>query len=159
MNLRRTRMFAFTALIQLCAILPAHAQAVSAVSKTHATALANACPGNWESPACLTAVSQSNMVLVSNYGAMLQHKNKNEAAETLKQHCAASTAHSKEQFPAYAMNSAFIECVNIISDLADQTQVMPDQSHYQLLLLPALCLSKDKRCGPMEKGLLQYKTR
>ena len=147
------------ALALFIAVPSAHAQTASAVSLTHAKALAAVCPGHWESPACLTAVSQSNMVLVSNYGAMLQHKNINDAAETLKQHCAASTAHSKEQFPAYAMNSAFIECVNIISDLADQTRVMPDQSHYQLLLLPALCLSKDKRCAPMEKGLLQYKNR
>lgn len=147
------------ALALVIAAPSAHAQTASAVSLTHAKALAAVCPGNWESPACLTAVSESNMVLVSNYGALLQHKKLTAAAETLKQKCAASTAHREEAFPAYAMNSAFIECVNIISDLADQTHVLPDQSHYQLLLLPALCLSKDQRCDPMEKSLTQYKTR
>jgi len=80
-------------------------------------------------------------------------------AAAQEQSCAASTAHREQAFPAYAMKSAFIECVNIISDLSEQTGVAPDVNHYQLLLLPALCLEKDKRCGPMEKGLRQYRAR
>lgn len=133
------------------------AQAASEYSVTHAQKIAAVCPGAWESPACLTAVSESNLVMVSGYGATLQERKMEAQAETLKQHCAASTAHREKQFPAYAMNSAFTECANIISDLVDQTQILPDQDHYTLLVLPVLCMNKDPRCAPMEKGLLQYK--
>ncbi len=77
-------------------------------------------------------------------------------AETLKQKCAASTAHREQAFPAAAMKSAFIECANGISDLVDQTQVSPDLDHYQLLVAPVLCMNKDKSCASLERGLKNY---
>jgi hypothetical protein len=97
------------------------------------------------------------MVMLSNYGGVLQEKKLEAPAETLKQHCAASTAHREKKFPAYAMTSAFIECVNTITDLTEQTTIPPDVDHFQLLVMAALCLSKDPRCAPMEKALAQYK--
>jgi len=138
-------------------LITSTAQAASEASVTYAKRVAPVCINTWETPACLTAMSESNLVMAANYGAALQERNQNAAAETLKQHCAASTAHREQAFPAYAMKSAFIECVNIISDLNDQTGVAPDVDHYQLIVLAALCLSKDPRCKPMERGLQQYK--
>lgn len=133
------------------------AYAASEASVTYARRIAPVCIGAWETPACLTAVSESNLVLASNYGAKLQENKQDTAAETLKQHCAASTAHREKQYPAYAMESAFVECINIISDLNDQTGVSPDVDHYQLLVMAGLCMRKDRRCPPMERGLQQYK--
>lgn len=141
-------------------ILSMPAQAQSQASRTYAVRMANVCPGNWESTACMTAGSESNLVMASNYGATLKQQNLEGPAETLKQHCAASTAHREGRtYPAYAMQSAFTECANIITDLVDQTGVKPDVDHYQLIVLSVLCMSKDKRCAPMERGLMQYKGR
>ena len=142
--------------------LPVTAQAqgmrqASDASFAAAQKVAPVCVGAWESPACLTAMSESNMTMVSNYGALLQSRKLDAQAETLKQHCAASTAHREQQFPAEAMKSAFIECINAISDLAEQTTIPPDVDHFQLLVAAGLCLSKDARCVPMEKALAQYK--
>ncbi len=132
------------------------AQAASPESLAAAKSIADVCPGAWESPDCLTAVSQSNYTLVSNYGATLQQAKMDAPAETLKQKCAASTAHREQAFPAAAMKSAFIECANGISDLVDQTKVSPDLDHYQLLVAPVLCMNKDKSCATLERGLKQY---
>ncbi len=132
------------------------AQAASPISLAAAKSIAGVCPGAWESPACLTAVSQSNYTLVSNYGAALQQSRLETPAETLKQKCAASTAHREQAFPATAMKSAFIECANAISDLVDQTRVSPDLDHYQLLVAPVLCMNKDKSCTAIEGGLKAY---
>lgn len=126
-------------------------------SVQHAHAIAAVCPGAWESPACLTAVSRSNMDMVSNYGATLQQNRQDAAAETLKQHCAASTAHSEQQFPAYAMREAFVECANIISDLHDQTGFKLHQGHYQLLIAPIMCLDKNAQCRGYEQALQKYR--
>ena len=153
MNFTRTFIMVLSAVCALA--LPAHA--ASEASLIHAKRIAAVCPGAWESPACLTALSESNLVMVSTYGANLQERKMDAPAETLKQHCAASTAHREKAFPAYAMKSAFIECANIISDLVDQTKVMPDADHYQLLVAPVLCMNKDASCAQLEKGLLQYK--
>lgn len=140
--------------------IPAHAQTASQASRTYAARMAAVCPGAWESAACLTAGSESNLVMASNYGAALKERKLEGPAETLKQHCAASTAHREGRtYPAYAMQSAFTECANIITDLVDQTGVKPDVDHYQLIVMSVLCMTKDKRCAPMEQGLLQYKGR
>lgn len=133
------------------------AQAASPVSLQAAKSIAAVCPGAWESPACLTAVSHSNYALVSNYGTTLQQARLGAQAETLKQKCAASTAHREQAFPAAAMKSAFIECANIISDLVEQTRVSPDPDHFQMLFVPILCLNKDKSCTSLEGGLKQYR--
>lgn len=135
----------------------AQAQTASEASVTYAKRIAPVCIGAWETPACLTAVSESNLVMASNYGGALKERNLEAAAETLKQHCAASTAHREKQFPAYAMESAFVECINIISDLNDQTGLSPDVDHYQLLVMAGLCMRKDPRCAPMENALKQYR--
>lgn len=146
-----------TAIVSVALLFSAvTAQAASPASLTAAKSIAAACPGAWESPACLTAVSQSNYALVSNYGAVLQQAKLNTQAETLKQKCAASTAHREQAFPAKAMRSAFVECANSISDLVDQTKVSPDPDHFQMLVAPVLCLDKDKSCATLERGLKQY---
>lgn len=106
-----------------------------------------ACPGKWETPACLSVISNSNMAMASNYGADLQKKNMNADAELIKQHCAASTAASKDVVPAYAMKSAFIECANQIADTTAKTGVQPDLSQYQLLVGATICLDNDLRCA------------
>lgn len=137
--------------------LSTNVQAASTESLAAARAIASVCPGAWESPACLTAVSQSNYTLVSNYGAVLQQAKLNAQAETLKQKCAASTAHREQAFPAAAMRSAFVACANGISDLVDQTSISPDVDHYQMLVAPVLCLDKDKSCASLEAGLRQYR--
>lgn len=138
--------------------LPASAQQAtpSAAATTHAGSVASACLSNWESPACLQAMSNSNMVLISNYGAELQQKGKNEAAESIKQHCAASTAAREQQFPAYAMKSAFTECANTMSDVTEQTGISPDPSHYQLLVASVLCMNGDRQCAPISQALKKY---
>lgn len=133
------------------------AQAASSDSLAAAKSIALVCPGAWESPACLTAVSHSNYTLVSNYGALLQRARLNAQAETLKEKCAASTAHREQAFPAKAMRSAFVACANGISDLVDQTRVSPDPDHFQMLVAPVLCLDKDKSCATLEASLKQYR--
>lgn len=150
------RFLALTAIIQISALSISTAQSATRESLASARAIAAACPGAWESPACLTVISQSNYVMLSNYGAALKNQKLEGPAETLKEHCSASTAHREEAFPAYAMKSAFVECANTISDLVDQIKVTPDLDHYQLLLVPVLCLNKDKSCPGLEKGLKQY---
>ncbi|MBU0859509.1 MAG: hypothetical protein KJ667_06205 [Alphaproteobacteria bacterium] len=143
-------------MLQALAIVPAHATgAASEDALTFGQLLGEYCPGQWESAHCLKAVSQSNMVMVSNYGAALQESGKKQAAEQLKQHCAASTAGTEGDYPAYAMKSAFTECANTIGDLAGQTNLKPDLSHYQLLVGATMCLDGAAECAPIEKTLRQ----
>ena len=142
-------------------MMPAQAQTTaqnspSETSLIYARLIANSCPGQWETPACLSAVSKSNLALAANYGGALQEKNLNDAAEKIKQHCAASTAASDQEFPAYAMKSAFIECANAMSDVSDETKITPDLSHYQLLIGATMCLGKDPGCAEITRTLQQY---
>lgn len=146
-------------LLACCVFSASLTHASSAQSLQFAANIANVCPGAWDSPACLTAVSESNFVMVSNYGAVLQQAKLEAQAESLKQNCAASTAHREQAFPAAAMRSAFVACANHISDLVDQTKVSPDTDHFQLLVAPVLCMDKNKSCAQIEAGLLQYKGR
>lgn len=115
------------------------------------------CPGAWDKPDCLTILSHSNYMMLANYGAALQENNQAAAAENLKQHCAAATAHREQAFPAYAMRSAFVECANTISDISDQTGLRPHQDLYQLLVLPVYCLDGHATCPMIEKSLQRYK--
>lgn len=128
----------------------------SKVSIQHAKIVSKACIGNWESQPCLKAVSESALVFAANYGAKLKRRGKSKSMETLKQHCAAATAASQGEYPAYAMQSAYTECANIIYDISEETKVTPDQSHYQLLVAPVLCLSKARECKGIESGLKKY---
>lgn len=134
--------------------LTAQAEAVpSATALTYAKLLGQSCPGQWESQTCLKAASQSSLTLAANYGGALQDKKLNAEAETIKQHCAAATAATQGEYPAYAMRSAFTECTGTISDVAEKTSVNPDVSHYQLLIATVMCLDKDAGCGEIEKTL------
>ena len=141
------------AALLLCTPGIAHA---SSFSRDNATQIANACIGNWDSQNCLKAISESNMIMVSEYGAMLQETNQKAAAETLKQHCAASTAATKGNYPAYAMKSAFTECANTIYDVTAQTKTDADQNRYQVLVGATLCLDGDARCKAVEDGFKPF---
>lgn len=132
------------------------AETPSAEALTYARLLGAHCPGAWESDPCLSAISKSNLALASNYGAKLQENKQNDAAENIKQLCAASTAAAEGSYPAYAMKSAFIECANAINDTANKTRIDPDKSHYQLLVGATLCLNKDAGCESIAKSLQGY---
>ncbi len=134
---------------------PARAQA-SDISVQFAKEVANTCLSGWDTQPCLSAISQSNLVMASNYGAHLKQKGKESEAEQVKQHCAASTAASKGEYPAYAMKSAFTECANTISDIADATGTQPDLGQYELLVSSVLCMTDDRRCAAITEGLRRY---
>jgi hypothetical protein len=129
----------------------------SETSLIYAKLIANACPDQWESPACLSAVSTSNLALAANYGGALQEAKLDAAAEKIKQHCAASTAAREQEFPAYAMKSAFDECATTMLDVSDETGIPPDQSHYQLLWLAAVCLANKPECAPISEDIKKYR--
>ena len=146
------------AAVTLLTILTMPAQAGSGVSADGMAAarLVGAhCPGQWEAPACLKAVSQSNLTMVSNYGEALHNGRKAQAAEQVKEHCAASTAATEGNYPAYAMKSAFIECANTITTITEQTGMTPDLSQFQLLVGAAMCLDKGAGCAGIETTLSQ----
>ena len=128
----------------------------SATARQHASQIASSCPGQWDGQICLKAVSEATMVMASTYGEVLQEQKHDASAENLKQHCAAATAASQGVYPAEAMRSAFTECANTMSDISNDTQIMPDPSLYQLLVGAVLCLDKDKTCANVESGLKQY---
>lgn len=130
---------------------------VSALAENSARNMAQACIGNWESKACLRASSQSSLEMAATYAEKLDNAGRKEALEILKDQCAASTAATRGDYPAYAMTSAYTECANIIVDITDATGIEPDIDHYQLLVGAVLCLTKDKRCTAIEQGLQKYK--
>lgn len=142
--------------MQGIALSPAMAASPSKDGLAFAQLLGRHCPGQWESPSCLKAVSQSNMAMVSNYGGALQESGKQQAAEQIKQTCAASTAATEGNYPAYAMKSAFVECANSISTVAEQTKISPDLSQYQLLIGATMCLDKASGCQTIEQSLRQH---
>lgn len=145
-----------SALVALLLCAPGIAQA-STFSRDSAAQIANACIGNWDSQDCLKVISESNMVLVSEYGSMLLKTNRATEAENLKQHCAASTAATQGTYPAYAMKSAFTECANTIYDVTTQTKTDADQNRYQVLVGATLCLDGDPRCSAVEEGFKPFK--
>lgn len=157
----RLKQIAALALLTLLTI-PATARAGSGVSAEGLAAarLVGAhCPGQWESASCLRAVSQSNLTMVSNYGEVLHNARKAQAAEQIKQNCAASTAATEGDYPAYAMKSAFIECANAITTISEQTGTAPDLSQFQLLVGATMCLDKGAGCAQIEAGLRQHAAR
>jgi len=124
----------------------------------HANIVANAClSGQWATQPCLSALSDNNMVMASNYAAALSESAMTQSAENIKQHCAASTAASNESYPAGAMRSAFVECVNIIVDESKKSGITPDQSQFQLLFSAVQCLDGAPSCAAIEQGLSRYK--
>lgn len=122
-----------------------------------AASVADACPGNWESPECLRATSQSALVLISQYGASLEHEGQEHAKEPLKEECAASTAATQENgIPAYALKSAYTVCLNKITDIADETGVKPDPSYLQLMVGAIWCMDRNPQCAMVEGGLRKW---
>ena len=152
--------FAFLSLAVLC-LQPVQAQYVkpqaSSVSVGHARSVAISCIGQWESQRCLQSLSESALVLISNYGAALQEAGKMQELELLKENCAASTAARQGEYPAYAMKSAFTVCSNTIYDIWEKTQIMLDQSHYQLLVAPIMCMNSPRKCKSIEAGLSRFR--
>jgi hypothetical protein len=144
-------------MILACAlILPQPAQAASSFTQNDATNLASNCLGNWNSQGCLQVVSQSNLAMASEYGSALEQSGKKAAAESIKQHCAASTAATQGEFPAYAFKSAFTECANTMSDVFDQTQMAPDSNRFQVLLGAIWCMDGAQQCVNVENGLKPF---
>ena len=125
---------------------------------TYALRVAQSCLNNqWESPACLKQVSESTLVMASNYGSALQENRKISHSKQVEQKCAAATAATKQEYPAYAMRSAYTECANALSDIADATGMMPDLSQYQLLIGAVQCLDKSTACIAVEQGLGHFR--
>ena len=135
------------------------AEEPSAESVKYAVGVAGVCLGrHWDRPSCLRVVSESTLTLAANYAGDLQTQGHERVLEDLKQHCAAATAMTgEEDYPADAMTSAFKECAEIMLDIATKTGVMPDPSHYQLLVGAVLCLELDSRCTFIEQGLGRYR--
>ncbi len=132
-------------------------KAPTPIGVIHAREIAKNClEDQWESPPCLQAISNNNLVMLSNFGATLQEAGKTRAAEDVKQKCAASTAAARKTFPAKAMRSAFVECANFIPIIAGQTSLAPDQSLFQLMAISIQCLDKAPVCSHIERGLKSY---
>lgn len=124
----------------------------------HAKNLANFCltEKGWTAIECLKATAYSNRTLVTNYYEALKERQKSQAAEMVKLHCAASTVIGDEQAPETAIGSALAECANQISDTTATTNIQPELSLYQLLIAATLCIQKDPRCAATENSLSQY---
>ncbi|MBL4803602.1 MAG: hypothetical protein JKY71_01955 [Alphaproteobacteria bacterium] len=130
----------------------------SSTATSFAQRIAQACvSGKWEQQPCLKAVSENNLVMASNYIAALDEAGKKQQGEMVKQKCAASTAATKGEYPANAMRSAYVECVNHVVDTVKATGMLPDQSQYQLLVGAVQCLDKATACSAIEQGLSRYK--
>ena len=130
----------------------------STIGMTHAFRIAQDCLDNrWESATCLKRISESTLVMASNYAATLKESRKLMESKKLEQHCAAATAAAKQEYPAYAMRSAYTECANAISDIAGATNITPDLSQYQLLVGAVQCLDKTTACLGIEQGLAQFR--
>ena len=135
---------------------PAQAQQVNKQVLAHAGQIASVCPQKWETQNCLKAVSSSNKTLAVNYATKLDQAGHKASVEQVKQVCAAATAGTEGEYPAYALQSAFTECVNGLYDISQKTNILPDQSHYQLLVGSVLCLSKAPQCAALEQQMSAY---
>lgn len=132
---------------------PTHAQQINQQVLIHARSVAVACVAQWRTAKCINALGKSNKDLVINYATDLNAKGQKPALETLKQGCAAATVEEKDNFPASAFASAYNECSNTIYELTTKTNILPDQSHYQLLVAGSLCMNADKSCGQFEEQM------
>lgn len=148
--------------ILACATRPAQAKPPMQASEdgvVFAQLLGEYCIGKWGEPNCLKSVSQMNLTMVGSYGGGLQERGQTREAENIKQHCAASTAATEGDYPAYAMKSAFIECANAISDANERTGLQPDLTMYQLLVGAVMCIDGNAACAKMEETLRQFTPR
>ena len=129
----------------------------SAESVYHAQKVAASCLNKqWTAPLCLKNLSESALVLSANYAGVLESKGMIGPIEQIKQNCAAASAGTQGDYPAYALTSAFTQCANMIFDVSEQTYIKPDLSHYQILVGSILCLSRDPRCTSIEQQLKAY---
>lgn len=136
---------------------PARDVKVSMDFKSDAQAIAQSCPGNWEAEECLKATSQSAMVLISQFGASLEHEGYKSQMDPLKEDCAASTAATQQDgIPAYALRSAYTVCANTIAEIAEATGVKPDPSYFQLMIASILCMDNNPQCRMMESSLKKW---
>lgn len=129
----------------------------SDISLAYAGKIANTCLGNWKNQSCLKIISESNLVMAANYVELLEEKGKQKEADKILEDCAAATAATKGNYPAYAMNSAFAECANTMATTFENTSIVPDASQFQLLFVAIKCLSGDQLCPILEMGLQLYK--
>ena len=114
------------------------------------------CSHEWSSQSCMKTLSGASLVMVSNYAEDL-HKNKNgQYLESLKQHCAASTAGTKVEVPAYAQRSAMTECINHIVTINEKTGIKPNPDFYQLIVGAIMCFDKNPSCSVIENSLDNY---
>ncbi len=143
--------------INIVAPSKAYASEASEEAVFFAQTLSVSCLQQWDQAKCLTNISQAALILAANYAGDLESKGMIGAVEQIKQNCSAATAGTKGNYPAYAMKSAFTECANIIADVAEQTNIKPDLSHYQLLINSIMCLNKDRSCPAIEQQLQAYR--
>ncbi|MFP4313125.1 MAG: hypothetical protein ACLFR0_02250 [Alphaproteobacteria bacterium] len=150
------KFFIVLSTLGILAALPAQAQQVDQAVMAHAKNVAGACVGNWESAGCIEAMGKSNKDLAINYAETLNAQGHKASLDAIKNGCAAATVEEKGEFPATAFGSAYVECVNTIYDTTTKTSVMPDQSHYQLLVAGGLCITKDPRCNAFEEQMKNW---
>jgi len=144
--------------------IPVHAQTAAqqggvpqAVSSQIISIQKSCLPSRWQTPDCLKAMGESNLIMASNYAEALQNGDHKPAADELLQHCAASTAAREQEVPAYAMTSAMTECANTMGEIAQNTGIRPDPTHFQLFIAGVLCLSQNLQCAALEKGIAAFK--
>ena len=130
---------------------------ISAAVQKHAGAVARQCLDQWQKQGCLNAVSESALVLATNYAQRLQKNGHRKAVSTIKNKCAAATAATRRDYKAETMRSAYAECANAILEVSNKTGLKRDQSHYQLLVGPVLCIKGNRRCAAIERGLRKYR--
>ncbi len=111
------------------------------------------CSYEWSSQECMKTLSSASLVMVSNYAEDLHESGNGEHLESLKQHCAASTAGTKVEVPAYAQRSAFVECINHIVTINEKTGVKPNADFYQLMVGAIMCFDKSQSCIVIEQSL------
>lgn len=114
---------------------------------------ASYCSHEWSSQQCMKTLSGASLVMVSNYAEELHKKGHGQYLEPLKQNCAASTAGTKVDVPAYAQRSAFVECINHIVTINEKTGVKPDPDFYQLIVGSIICFDKNQSCVVIEQSL------
>lgn len=150
------RIFLLTAFLMIFSI-SASAQDVHKNVMAHAKNVANSCLGKWDSALCIKAMGASNKDLAINYAETLNAQGQKASLDAIKNGCAAATVDEKGEFPASAFASAYSECINTIYDITTKTNVLPDQSHYQLLVAGGLCLNADPRCAMFEQQMKAWK--
>lgn len=135
-----------------CFLLPSAAQAQNLLYNYQ-----NICPGNWESQACLSTISQIVYKMVEKYEKGLDNISRSQYTPALREHCAAAVAAAYDEYPAYAMKSAYTACANGLFEMSEHIALKPQPEAYQLLVSAILCLSGDARCPEIEKQLISMR--